>query len=187
MGTSAGWNPSRSRVKIPRSWHRLAAVHSPPRYLIFCFQSFQGLKIWATEEPVSGAHICSGGANVWTSSPFSSSKWPFLRKHRLPQPNWETRAEPCFTLRGRESFYQKIKEITPTTVWLEELTSESLHWEGHILLSSSTAEAQSSKAGTMNPDPIFSKVEFSDKVCLTHASDHLHMRSVPPLMLSCHN
>lgn len=127
------------------------------------------------------------GANVWPLNLFSSSKkWPFPRKHRLPQPNWETWAEPCFALRGRESFYQKIKEITPTTVWMEELTSESLHLEGHVLLPSSTAEVHSRKAGMINPDTIFSKAEFS-KCVLPNPSYHLHMRSVPPLMLSCQN
>ena len=50
---------------------------------------------------------------------------------------------------------------------MEELTSESLHLEGHVLLPSSTAEVHSRKAGMMNPDTIFSKAEFSKCVCLT--------------------
>lgn len=72
----------------------------------------------------------------------------------------------CFTLRGSKSFYQKIKEITPPTVWLEEVTSESLYWQDYVLLSSGTAEARSCKGGMMNSEPIFSKAEFSEKCAL---------------------
>ena len=100
--TSVGWSLPRSCVNTQGCWYGWLLCTPLPGTHSFRFQSFQGLNIWATEEPLSGAWTGSGGANVWPLSPFNSSKkWPFPRKHRLPQPNWETWAEPCFALRDR--------------------------------------------------------------------------------------
>lgn len=123
------------------------AVHSAPRYSLLCFQSFQGLKIWATEEPISGAWTGSGAPmyDPWVlSTPLRSDL--FLESTDYHNPTEKHGQSLALPWEG-EPFYQKIKEITPTTVWMEESISESLHLEGHVYFQAPLQRYTASRLG----------------------------------------
>lgn len=112
----------------------------------------------------------------------------FLEKHRLLQPDWETCAETRFTLRGSKSFHQKIKEITPTTVWAGRGNLRELVLTGSCVAFQRQPQERHRVSRVVQwTDPIVPKAEFWDKMCLIHKWDHLHIRSVAPAIpqLAC--
>ena len=180
--TSVGWSLPRSCVNTQGCWYGWLLCTPLPGTHSFVFRAF---KVWTSEQQRNlylGLEQAQGAPmyDPWVlSTPLRSDL--FLEStdyHNPTEKHGQSLALPWET----ESFYWKIKEITPTTVWMEESTSERLHLEGHVLLPSSTAEVHSREAGMMNPDTIFSKAEFS-KCVFPNPSYYLHMRSVPPLML----
>lgn len=174
-GTSAGWSPSWSRFKMWGCWPWPAAMHLPPQVFGLLFTelaSFENLSNRGTH--TLGLYMLRGTRyEPWILSTSLSDLF-------LESPDYHSPTEK----HGRALLYPEKERVILSRDKRNYCVAgrgncTSMYWEGHVLLSSSTAEGLSSKAGTRSPDLIFSQVGFSDKGCLIHKWDHLHMISVP--------
>ena len=151
---------------------------------------FRVFKVW---KPVQQRNwylelVYAQGANVWTLSPFNFSKgWPFPRKHRLLQPNWETCAETLLYPERQQVILSKDKR---------NITTYCVAGRGNLrklVLTGLCAAFKWHSRGTqlqgwddeLRAYLLQSRVLW--KVCLTHKWDYLYMSSVPLPMPCCHN